>query len=937
MRKSRRVSRGAPLVRPRFRWSVQGAMLRLVACLLACHQTMAARAEPRAAPRSPAQRDTAGQWLQHRGDRALSGRTNLKGMLTSPGVLWKYDLSARETLLWARADADSSQLDLPTTDERPVEFDGTVADWRGVDAFDPDGTTPPSSPHGAVGKFLADRPGWQSIQFDQQGFCKLMTREHQAWVEVWRSEKIDDPMFGLNTITGDFDQDGLLEVAFTPWTHLHVLDLATGRPKAKAKFYLEDALGDGRPYGWFGAFDLDGDGKREFIIISDTQAYISVLGWREGSLGLLWGKTFQTKTESATEKRGYLVQPGVAPVQDLDGDGRLEIVFSFYEEPLSTPAHWEQGAWSTLVLDGTSGEVRRELTGERLLGLHDLDQDGRSELFCARTSGRPDDARRGSTVYRWQAGELQPIWRDPDSAFQMHLQPTSPDYVHSGAAAGLATCLVGQMEPDSRPVFFTRRAQDARAREMELSIWRINDQRVVDRVGLCIAPDVEALAARPVGNQHGVLLRTSVPRHAPAVVSTRNLHIQPAVSRRQNVPPSPSVVARFEPGAPPTIVVQEANERLVAIQRREGETQTKWDVAGRGMHEGSYHRTGGAMFGGITLANLHADERLAVVCATRGPHDQARLQALGPDGQELWHHDFDSLPGNPPGFTLPGLAFWFAGRFRAAERDDILVGAKAGVTTRLILLDGRTGEELWNKQAGGMYMASFDYDADGLDDALTTCWSEIHVIQGHSGQTLLKLETSPGNVFGPSVWPADAYSLAWDLLGRGRAQILYWPSYGARGLIDGEGKLVWQHQEEGIFFGIPSVYPGIADFDGDGGPEILATADHATPQAHTLRCFDGATGQPRWELMLDSPPGVPGSAITFDLDGDGREECIFPTGNVLYAVGERSGSRGAEFRWKLTLPAAMGPLAVADVEGTGRAQLVVVCEDGYLYGIGDAP
>src|SRR5262249_8754558 len=41
----------------------------------------------------------AGQWLQFRGDRALTGRSSLKGNIREPAVLWKQFCGARETLL----------------------------------------------------------------------------------------------------------------------------------------------------------------------------------------------------------------------------------------------------------------------------------------------------------------------------------------------------------------------------------------------------------------------------------------------------------------------------------------------------------------------------------------------------------------------------------------------------------------------------------------------------------------------------------------------------------------------------------------------------------------------------------------------------------------------------------------------------------------------
>jgi hypothetical protein len=90
---------------------------------------------------------------------------------------------------------------------------------------------------------------------------------------------------------------------------------------------------------------------------------------------------------------------------------------------------------------------------------------------------------------------------------------------------------------------------------------------------------------------------------------------------------------------------------------------------------------------------------------------------------------------------------------------------------------------------------------------------------------------------------------------------------------------------------------------------------------------------------------MPNEPLTFpavaDIDGDGRDECLFTMGKTIYAVGaaktgEATGSpaKGGAVLWKLELPATAGPITIADVDGRGTAQIVVGCADGHVYGIG---
>jgi outer membrane protein assembly factor BamB len=93
-----------------------------------------------------------------------------------------------------------------------------------------------------------------------------------------------------------------------------------------------------------------------------------------------------------------------------------------------------------------------------------------------------------------------------------------------------------------------------------------------------------------------------------------------------------------------------------------------------------------------------------------------------------------------------------------------------------------------------------------------------------------------------------------------------------------------------------------------------------------FRCLDAATGEVRWSFPM------PDEAISFpavaDMNGDGRDECVFTMGSTIHAVGN------GEVLWTLDLPGRLGPVAIAEVDDSGAAQIVVACADGHVYGIG---
>jgi hypothetical protein len=125
----------------------------------------------------------------------------------------------------------------------------------------------------------------------------------------------------------------------------------------------------------------------------------------------------------------------------------------------------------------------------------------------------------------------------------------------------------------------------------------------------------------------------------------------------------------------------------------------------------------------------------------------------------------------------------------------------------------------------------------------------------------------------------------------------------------------------------------VGDFDGDGRLELIAPGDYPEKGHSLARCFDGATGDIRWSLPIESPPPI-GSAVSADLDGDGRDECLFTAGGELFCIGANARGDAGEIRWTMRCPAEPGPLSLADALGNGALTIILPCTDGFVYGIG---
>ncbi|MGQ9555569.1 MAG: FG-GAP-like repeat-containing protein [Anaerolineae bacterium] len=160
--------------------------------------------------------------------------------------------------------------------------------------------------------------------------------------------------------------------------------------------------------------------------------------------------------------------------------------------------------------------------------------------------------------------------------------------------------------------------------------------------------------------------------------------------------------------------------------------------------------------------------------------------------------------------------------------------------------------------------------------------------------------------------------LAADLNGDGCDEVIVgaenWHYYA----LDREGKLLWQYESVHA-----STAAAVADVDGDGQPELLAGTEY-----YWWHCVS-AQGKRKWQHNTVYGPGVTAVA-TFAGDDAGK----------LIAFGCVDGSVQVvdhEGRLRFVLPTAdqVTGLAVADLDGDSREELVVASASNNVYAIKD--
>ena len=243
-------------------------------------------------------------------------------------------------------------------------------------------------------------------------------------------------------------------------------------------------------------------------------------------------------------------------------------------------------------------------------------------------------------------------------------------------------------------------------------------------------------------------------------------------------------------------------------------------------------------------------------------------------GERVWHHDFPKFSGAPPEWNNGGLTMWFLGRFTDPRRDDVLVTLRRGMmhSDEAHLIDGRAGREVWTRTqggtgafgkyprgCGGALMAVFDYNGDGLDDAMSMYPDTLYVMSGPDGRLLL--DRCPDLLFGD--WAFSGQPAIYDVRRLGAPEIIFGASQSFFALLTREADIVWV---EGPGKGSIGVVPGIGDVDGDGQIELLTPGrwggaddcaligelNRGTPYA--IRCHAAAA--------LDARPVLPSNTAT---------------------------------------------------------------------------
>lgn len=285
-------------------------------------------------------------------------------------------------------------------------------------------------------------------------------------------------------------------------------------------------------------------------------------------------------------------------------------------------------------------------------------------------------------------------------------------------------------------------------------------------------------------------------------------------------------------------------------------------------------------------------------------------------------------PGPVVGSGIEPLWRYDAGSAVTAVDSDVSAGTLLGTSNGDVSLLGPDGARNWSFPAQGEVRAVHlaDIDGDGAPEAVIGTRDCRLYVLGAGGEVRWEHEFPPGSGMRPQ--RLTTVSTA-DLDGDGRKQVLA----GAEGwllhVFEADGSLKWQTETHyHCITGCLAV-----DLDGDGRDELLVGTEY-----YTINCLN-PDGTARWRRSTGC---VSPTILAADLDDDGVIEVVYGDWRAVNAAttGELFGQTGlggsgrlkapGALSWRVNMGGEVEDIAVADVNGDGKPEVVAGSDVGQL-------
>ncbi len=162
---------------------------------------------------------------------------------------------------------------------------------------------------------------------------------------------------------------------------------------------------------------------------------------------------------------------------------------------------------------------------------------------------------------------------------------------------------------------------------------------------------------------------------------------------------------------------------------------------------------------------------------------------------------------------------------------------------------------------------------------------------------------------------ARPLSILADVDGDGALELVAGPT-----VYEPDGSVLWEAAS------LRDGYPAVADFDGDGRPEVVLVYRQSRSEPGQVVLLEGATGAVKWGPLQLGGRGHGGPPTVADFDGDGRPEIGVAQADYYSLVDvEPDASPVLSVKWRAPThdySSSVTGSTVFDFEGDGRAEVV---------------
>jgi hypothetical protein len=711
---------------------------------------------------------------------------------------------------------------------------------------------------------------------------------HRLWM---------DDSYHPSIVIGDVNNDGTDEIVIARLGGVYVFEPHSGMMISQTIWKSDEERR--RNYGHFELVDIDGDGNLEAIILSDkVTRHIAVLGNDgHGNFTPLWDRLIEHIYPNDTTELRYTTNS----IRDLDGDGKLEIAVSIFNEA-------KDERWHTEILRAETGECMLDLPDQYLRGVQDVNGDGAPELCLSYEPARGLRPHSEICIYSPKARQI--ICEYKNSHFAERAVHPHGSY--------------SEFKPDvfaSHEIWSGREGIYIQSAELGLCILQNN---------LTLTP----LGYKSDGSYRVVLVeqdRVLISEVNGDLIKIRKNEWRHFLSCGYHLTTEAHIAAR--PGSTATVASWNGARYLavpdfsgnVYIFKSEIKEFPKLAATIRGRSRLGYD----GVFHAASIIETHDGPQLVIVDDEGLSHSRLSLYFL--EGECVRSYNFPDLPASVIGSRI-GCYDWL---YFEHSRGEALFASfyqspsMNSECSLAFLLE--TGEILWRKDRVGIGdygrgMGAWGTSALHNNIAIfcakdTLCHlnletgefvEEPKVLTEYTADAMKSANNLPEQTLSTSSSIEDPFTAYGTPIINGDDEIIG-ACFGGFGILDTLGLPKWWHRA--VFGDVLYRLHGIGDIDGGG--ELEFGQGHADGM---FRIYDYETGTLRASLNLNA---ICTDVLTLNSQfivgtNDGRVVSIGYDGNEFAILDEfETGS-------------AMGSPIAADFDGDGVAEIFVVTGDGNL-------